>query len=142
MSTVAKLKPENLDLVARAEALGKDFAARAEIADETDSFVAENYAALKTSGLVEAAVPSELGGGGASVYELAQMLRTMAHHCSSTALAFAMHTHLVAVPSWRWTHQKIAAVEPVLKRVAAEKIILAGHRSRWQGGPVQFRSRL
>src|SRR6185295_5406641 len=120
MNTVSKMKPEkseSLDLVARAEALGKDFAARAAAADETDSFVADNYADLKTSGLVEAAVPSELGGGGASVYELAQMLRTMAHHCSSTALAFAMHTHLVAVPAWRWTHQKIAAVEPLLKRV-------------------------
>ena len=135
MSTVAKLKPENLDLVARVEALGKDFAARAEVADETDSFVADNYAALKTSGLVEAAVPSELGGGGASVYELAQMLRVMAHHCSSTALAFAMHTHLVAVPSWRWTHQKIAAVEPLLKRVAAEKIIIAtSGGSDWVAG--------
>src|SRR5687768_12087862 len=126
MNTVTKMKPgksDSLDLVARAEALGKDFAARAEVADETDCFVADNYAALKTSGLVEAAVPSELGGGGASVYELAQMLRVMAHHCGSTALAFAMHTHLVATPAWRWTHQKIAAVEPILKRVAAEKII-------------------
>ena len=88
MNTVTKMKPgktETLDLVARAEALGKDFAARAELADESDSFVADNYAALKTSGLVEAAVPSELGGGGANIHELAGMLRTLAHHCSSTA---------------------------------------------------------
>jgi len=138
MSTVTKLKPgqaESLDLAARAEALGKDFAARAEVADETDCFVTENYAALKTSGLVEAAVPRELGGGGASVSELAQMLRVMAHHCSSTALAFAMHTHLVAVPAWRWTHQKIAAVEPILKRVAAEKIFIAtSGGSDWVAG--------
>lgn len=135
MSTVAKLKPETRDLAAIAEALGKDFAARAEVADETDSFVADNYAALKTSGLVEAAVPAELGGGGASVHELAEMLRVMAHHCSSTALAFAMHTHLVTVPSWRWTHQKVAAVEPLLKRVAAEKIIIAtSGGSDWVAG--------
>lgn len=135
MNTVSKLKPEALDLVARAEALGKDFAARAEVADETDSFVADNYAALKTSGLVEAAVPSELGGGGASVYELAQMLRTMAHYCSSTALAFAMHNHQVAIPAWRWKYQKIAAVEPLLKRVAAEKIILVtSGGSDWVAG--------
>ena len=135
MNTVAKLKPETLDLVARAEALGKDFAARAAVADDTDAFVADNYAALKTSGLVEAAVPSELGGGGASVYELAQMLRTMAHHCGSTALAFAMHTHQVAIPAWRWKHQKVAAVEPLLKRVAAEKIILVtSGGSDWVAG--------
>jgi indole-3-acetate monooxygenase len=48
----------------------------------------------------------------------------MAHHCGSTALAFAMHTHQVAIPAWRWTHQKVTAVEPLLKRIATEKIIL------------------
>jgi indole-3-acetate monooxygenase len=135
MSTIAKLKPGKTDFAAIAEALGKDFAARAEVADETDGFVADNYAALKTSGLVEAAVPVELGGGGASVPELSEMLRTLAHHCSSTALAFAMHTHLVAVPSWRWSHQKVAAVEPLLKRIAAEKIFLAtSGGSDWVAG--------
>ena len=66
MSTIAKLKPGKTDFAAIAKALGKDFAARAEVADETDGFVADNYAALKTSGLVEAAVPVELGGGGAT----------------------------------------------------------------------------
>jgi indole-3-acetate monooxygenase len=138
MNTVTKMKPgksESLDLAARAEALGKDFAARAEAADETDSFVTDNYAALKTSGLIEAGVPSELGGGGASVEELAHMLRTMAHYCSSTALAFAMHTHQVAIPAWRWKYQKVAAVEPLLKRVAAEKIILVtSGGSDWVAG--------
>jgi alkylation response protein AidB-like acyl-CoA dehydrogenase len=136
MSTVAKLKTDTrLDLVAKANELGRDFAARAEVADATDSFVADNYAALKTSGLVEAGVPFELGGGGADVDELAQMLRTMAHHCSSTALAFAMHTHQVAIPAWRWKHQKITAVEPLLKRVAAEKIILlSSGGSDWVAG--------
>ena len=135
MNTVSKLKPTALDLAGRADVLGKDFATRAEVADETDCFVAENYAALKDSGLVEAGVPTELGGGGASIAELADMLRTMAHYCSSTALAFAMHSHLVAVPAWRWTHQKITAVEPLLKRVAAEKIILVtSGGSDWVAG--------
>lgn len=138
MNTVTKLNPkksESLDLAARAEALGKDFAARAELADESDSFVADNYAALKTSGLVEAAVPAELGGGGADIHELAGMLRTLAHHCGSTALAFAMHTHLVTVPAWRWSHQKVAAVEPLLKRIAAERIFLStSGGSDWVAG--------
>ncbi len=145
MSTVTKLKPEKSDLVAIAEKLGREFAGRTEDCDENDAFVAENYAALKTSGLVEAGVPAELGGGGADVTELAHMLRTLAHHCGSTALAFAMHHHLVAVPAWRWTHQKVAAVEPLLKRVAAEKIIVvtsggsdwvagAGKAERVEGG--------
>ena len=86
---------------ATAEELGKIFASRAEHCDETDSFVAENFEMLRSSGLVEAGVPRELGGGGAGLDELAQMLRILAHHCSSTALAFSMHTHQVAIPAWR-----------------------------------------
>jgi indole-3-acetate monooxygenase len=124
MNTAAKLKPTHFDIVSLADKLGRDFATRAEFADETDSFVAENYEALKTSGLVEAGVPAALGGGGASISELAQMLRTLAHYCGSTALAFAMHTQQVAIPAWRWQHQKLAAVEPLLKRIASERIII------------------
>ncbi len=135
MNQPAPTKTVKIDVAQVAERLGQEFAGRAAAADETDSFVAENYAALKTSGLVEAAVPAELGGGGANVAELAMMLRILARHCSSTALAFAMHTHLVAVPAWRWTHQKVAAMEPLLKRIAAEKIFLStSGGSDWVAG--------
>lgn len=120
-----EFKPVSMpnDLVAVARRLGQDFARRAAEVDETDTFVAENYEALKAAGLIEAGVPKELGGGGHDVDALAAMLRELAHHCSSTALAFSMHTHQVAIPAWRWLHQK-APVEPLLKRVAAERIIL------------------
>ena len=46
-----------------------------------------------------------------------------------------MHTHQVAIPAWRWTHQKAAAVEPLLKRIAGERIILlSSGGSDWIGG--------
>jgi alkylation response protein AidB-like acyl-CoA dehydrogenase len=123
------------DIVTIARELGPTFAARAAAADESDSFVAENYQALKGAGLVEAGVPRELGGMGAEVAELAEMLRTIAHSCSSTALAFSMHTHQVAIPAWRWRHQKVGAVEPLLKRIASERIILlSSGGSDWIGG--------
>ncbi|NJM30030.1 MAG: acyl-CoA/acyl-ACP dehydrogenase, partial [Rhizobiales bacterium] len=125
--TASILKPAfhgKAEYVAIAEKLGPDFASRAAQADETDGFVAENFELIKKSGLIEAGVPEELGGGGAGVSELSAMLRIMARHCGSTALAFAMHTHQVAIPAWRWTHQKVAAVEPLLKRIATDKIIL------------------
>lgn len=119
-----------------ARKLGTTFAQRAN--DERtneDTFVAENFAALKASGLVEAGVPVELGGGGATIDELADMLRILGYHCGSTGLAFAMHTHQVAIPAWRWTHQKVAAVEPLLKRIAAEKILLlSSGGSDWIAG--------
>ena len=104
--------------------LGPDFAARAATADAGDVFVAENFKALKDAGLVDAGVPADLGGGGASITALSAMLRELAHHCSATALSFAMHTHQVAIPAWRWSRQQAAPVAPLLKRVAAEKLIL------------------
>ena len=135
MTNVTDLKPEKIDYAQLVHKLGKEFAARASAADENDTFVSENYAALKTSGLIEAGVPVELGGGGADVVELANILRNMAHYCGSTALAFAMHTQQVAIPAWRWQHQKIAAVEPLLKRIATEKIIvMTSGGSDWIAG--------
>lgn len=119
-----------------ARELGATFAKRAN--DEKtneDAFVAENFAALKASGLVEAGVPVELGGAGATVDELAEVLRILGYHCGSTGLAFAMHTHQVAIPAWRFTHQKVAAVEPLLRRVAKERILLmSSGGSDWIAG--------
>ncbi len=123
------------DAVATAENLSAQIAAGAAEADAEDRFVAENYALLKAAGLVDAGVPVELGGGGADVRELAAMLRVLGRACGSTALAFAMHTHQVAIPAWRWRHQKVAAVEPLLRRIAAEKIILlSSGGSDWING--------
>ncbi len=118
-----------------ARELGPLFAERANSTTDEDQFVADNFASLKAAGLVEAGVPAELGGGGAGVDELAEMLRILAYHCGSTALAFSMHTHQVAVPAWRWRVQKAAAAEPLLKRIAAERIILlSSGGSDWLGG--------
>ncbi len=62
--------------------LGREFAGRSAGHDEDDSFVAENYVALKEHGSFAAGVPAELGGGGASHAELCGMIRELAHHCS------------------------------------------------------------
>ena len=109
---------ETVGIREKAEALLPELEAGAAEADDHDRFVAENYAWLRAAGLVEAGVPVELGGGGAEVAELAEMLRILAHGCGSTALAFAMHTHQVAIPAWRWRHRQVAAMEPLLRRIA------------------------
>jgi alkylation response protein AidB-like acyl-CoA dehydrogenase len=121
---IVTLPQAPVDPLAIARELGPRFASCAAAVDDADAFVAENYVALKASGLVEAGVPVELGGGGAEVRALCAMLTELAHHCSSTALAFAMHTHQVAIPAWRLKHQNAAPVAAILKRVAAERLIL------------------
>jgi alkylation response protein AidB-like acyl-CoA dehydrogenase len=111
------------DFVALARQLGPSFAERAGAHDDDDSFVAENYELLKSSGFFSAHIPAELGGGGASHAEMSDVLREMAHFCGSTALAFSMHTHLVAAATWRWNHGDTGG-EGLLRRVAGENLIL------------------
>lgn len=110
------------DWMAMARDVGPAFAARAADLDERDAFVAENYAELQAHRFFSAGVPAELGGGGASHPELCAMLRELARHCGSTALALSMHTHLLAFAVWRWRQGE--PVEPLLRRVAQEQIVL------------------
>lgn len=106
-----------------ARKLAPQIAASAMKHDCDDSFVTDGYAAMKQAGLFKALVPTEFGGGGASVAEMCDVIRTIGAACGSTALAFSMHCHLVAVAAWRWQHQG-APTEGLLKRVAAEDLIL------------------
>jgi alkylation response protein AidB-like acyl-CoA dehydrogenase len=110
------------DWVALAREIGPGFAARAADLDETDTFVAENYAELNECRIFSAGVPAQLGGGGASHRELCAMLRELARHCGSTALALSMHTHLLSTTVWRWRQDQ--PVEPLLRRIAEEQIVL------------------
>jgi alkylation response protein AidB-like acyl-CoA dehydrogenase len=112
-----------VDWVSVVRELGPEFAARAPAHDADDTFVAENFEALRAHKVMSAGVPVDLGGGGAGVDELCAMLRELARHCSSTALALSMHTHQVAVPAWRWLNEK-APVDGLLRRVAAEELVL------------------
>jgi acyl-CoA dehydrogenase len=120
--------------VAVVRQLGPALAARAAAHDADDSFVADNYAELRAHRVFSAGVPAELGGGGASHAELADVLRVLATYCSSTALALSMHTHQVLIPTWRWRHEQ-APVEPFLRRVAAEELVLVSSGgSDWVAG--------
>jgi acyl-CoA dehydrogenase len=133
------------DWVGLAGELGPRFAARAAEHDATDAFVADNYRELRERRVFSAGVPAELDGGGASYAELCGMLRVLAQHCGSTALALAMHTHQVAIATWRWRHEGATAMETILRRVAAQETVLvtsggsdwlagSGHAEKVEGG--------
>jgi len=122
------------DWAAAAGELGPRFAARAAAHDAADAFVADNYKDLRARRMFSAGVPAELGGGGAAHAELGETVRVLAQFCGSTALAFAMHTHQIAIATWRWRNEG-APVEPLLRRVAAEELILVtSGGSDWLAG--------
>ncbi len=110
------------DFLALAETLGARFGERAGTHDAAGTFVEANYLALKEHRFFSAGVPAELGGGGLSHAQLCELIRILGRHCGSTALAFSMHTHLVAAAVWRYCHGKPA--EKLLRRVAAEELVL------------------
>lgn len=118
-SSSAHPRTEWVELVRQ---LGPAFAARAAAHDADDSFVADNYLALKQHRVFSAGVPAELGGGDTSHAELCALLRELAHYCGPTALALSMHTHLLAATVWRWRQGQ--PVEPLLRRIAAEQLVL------------------
>jgi alkylation response protein AidB-like acyl-CoA dehydrogenase len=54
--------------------------------------------------------------------EMCQILRTLAHYCSSTALAHSMHQHLVAATVWKFNHGQ--GGEPLLRKIATQQPVL------------------
>src|SRR5262249_58379647 len=123
MTIAPTADPVRAHWVSVARELAPRFAERAAAHDADDTFVDDNFAELRARRVFSAGVPVELGGGGASHAEMSDVLRTLAHGCSATALALSMHTHQVMIPVWRWRHER-APVEPLLRRVAAEELIL------------------
>src|SRR5215203_309906 len=96
-------------------------AAGAAEADASGEFVADAFVELRARGLVSMLVPSELGGGGATLRETCAVLAELAHGCPSTSLALSMHSHLVAAQVWRHLRDLPA---PALAKVAGNQALL------------------
>ena len=79
------------DLVATAQRLAADFAARAERHDREGSFPAENFDDLRREGFLALALPLDLGGRGLSIHDFCLLQETLARGCGATALGTNMH---------------------------------------------------
>jgi alkylation response protein AidB-like acyl-CoA dehydrogenase len=110
--------------------LGPAFAERAGAYDDTDAFVAENYADIRSAKLFSALVPQELGGSGLPYSEVCALIRGLAHYCGSTALAFSMHQHVAGTALWNYRHGKPG--EALLRAVAqGEKVLVTTGATDW-----------
>jgi alkylation response protein AidB-like acyl-CoA dehydrogenase len=111
------------ELLARAAAVGAEIAPYAARHDSDGTFVSEGLHCVREAGLLALAVPTELGGSGATIRQVAMVQRELAHHCGSTALATAMHQHAVTFTAWRY-YRGFPGAEATLRRVADEGIVL------------------
>jgi alkylation response protein AidB-like acyl-CoA dehydrogenase len=114
---------QQADLVSRAAEVGPDLERHAERHDRDGTFVTESFERLRDAGLLAIAVPTELGGSGATIRQVAAVQHELARHCAATALASAMHQHVVSFTAWR--HRRgLPGAEATLRRVAEEGIVL------------------
>jgi acyl-CoA dehydrogenase len=103
--------------------LGKRFEQYAAGHDRDGSFVDEAFDALRESGYLALAVPTELGGLGATIGQVAMAQAEMARYDASAALAVSMHLHITLFAAWRY-RREMPGAEAMLKRVVDDRIIL------------------
>ncbi|WP_328400125.1 acyl-CoA dehydrogenase family protein [Nocardia sp. NBC_00403] len=117
------------DWIALARQIGQNLSPGVAERDRTGDIAEDAYDLLRTAGLTAALVPTEFGGGGATHQEMGAVLRELGRHDPSTAVAFAMHSHLVAAQVWRHHHGIDAT--PVFTKVAAGAILVSTGASDW-----------
>src|SRR5215218_4232990 len=88
--------------VSLAAAPGAQFAGRAAEHDRENTFVDDNFQALRASGCIVLAIPLELGGLGASLRQVCYAQAELGRSCGATALAVNMHIYLTLTNMYRW----------------------------------------
>ncbi|WP_084495809.1 acyl-CoA dehydrogenase family protein [Nocardia shimofusensis] len=115
--------------VDRARIVGESLRPEVAERDRTGELSRTAFDLLREHGLSAAGVPIEFGGGGATHTDVGAILRELGRHDPSTAVAFAMHCHLVATQVWR--HKHGADASGVLGKVAAGAILVSTGASDW-----------
>ena len=123
VSGPAAVRADDDRFVGLATELALQFAKRADQHDRDNTFVEENFRALRESRYTAIAVPTELGGLGATLRQVCYAQATLAAGCASTALAINMHVFLTLANTYRWKNGATAA-EGVLRRVANDGLLL------------------
>ena len=137
--TGEQLIPDRSSFPERSAAVAKAAAAEAEEVDRDARFPKAALDAMRQQRLLGVQIPHRFGGDGASISEITEMCYTLGRACSSTAMIFAMHQTKVAClvrhgagSAWH---------ETLMRRVAAEQMLLASSTTEGQnGGNIRFSS--
>jgi acyl-CoA dehydrogenase len=120
------------DLTARARASGDIARANAAAVDAEARFPSEAFQELRKQRLLGIQVPHALGGEGATVAEIADICYILGQSCSSCALIYAMHQIKIACIVRHF--KNTPALERILRRIAAEQLLMASSTTEGQAG--------
>jgi acyl-CoA dehydrogenase len=112
-------------------------ASEAEAVDREGRFPQAAIDAARAQKLLGIQIPVAFGGHGASIFEITDMCYTLGRACASTAMIFAMHQTKVACLVRHGSGSKWH--ETLMRRVAAEQMLLASSTTEGQnGGNIRF----
>jgi alkylation response protein AidB-like acyl-CoA dehydrogenase len=126
MVTINRLRPTpSIDTVLTDEMLAR-FDTRAPQYDRENRFFDEDFEELLQSGYLDIALPSEYGGLGLSVAEVAQLQRRLAYVAPATAIAINMHIYWTGVAA---DVHRLGdhSLDWLLEEAASGHIFAAGH---------------
>ena len=120
------------DLPARIHAATTVAKAHAATVDQEARFPREAFEEIRKQGLLGIQIPTLLDGEGASLGTIVDVCYELGQACSSTGLIYAMHQIKLACIVRHISGN--ATIERILRRVAAEQLLLASSTTEGQGG--------
>src|ERR1700689_711361 len=112
-------------------------AAEAEDVDRLARFPQKAIDTARQQEVLGVQIPQQFGGDGASIFDVTDMCYTLGRACSSTAMIFAMHQTKIACLVLHGAGS--AYHETLMRRVAAEQLLLASSTTEGQnGGNIRF----
>jgi acyl-CoA dehydrogenase len=120
------------DLTARARAAADVAMTNAAAVDAEARFPSEAFAELRKQQLLGIQVPKSLDGEGAGIAEIADVCYILGQSCSSTGLIYAMHQIKMACMVRHYKGH--ATLERILRRIAAEQLLMASSTTEGQAG--------
>jgi acyl-CoA dehydrogenase len=135
----AAFSPDGSSFRQRMASVAEVAATEAEAVDREARFPRKAIDAARKEKLLGAQIPIEFGGGGASISEVADMCYALGRACASSGMIFAMHQTKIACLVRHGTGS--GWHESLMRRVAAEQLLLASSTTEGQnGGNIRFSS--
>jgi alkylation response protein AidB-like acyl-CoA dehydrogenase len=117
------------------EAMLARFAERAPRYDAENRFAAEDFEDVRQAGYLLLNVPTDLGGHGQTLAQVAREQRRLAYHAAPTALAVNMHLYWTGIAADLW-HAGDRSLQWLLEEAARGEVFAAGHAKSGNDVPV------
>ncbi|HEX5944884.1 MAG TPA: acyl-CoA dehydrogenase family protein [Acidimicrobiales bacterium] len=111
------------------------FRARAGDLDRANAYFDEDLAELRAAGYLAAAVPTELGGWGLDLAQLAASQRRLARYAPATALSMTMHSYWIGIAT-EMERVGDTSLRWILEAAADGEVFAAGHAEPGNDIPV------